>query len=99
MQPWFQIGFAREGIQEGLCKLHQAVHVGEVRGQAKGDAHRAATLHAQTGQKLIPANPFLLLKELWQRLLRLTLEKALKCFFGEMESSFTRARVAKAAGA
>src|SRR5260370_21292124 len=57
MKSGWQIAFSREGIQEGLCKLHQPVHVCEVRGKAARNAHSATALHTQRAEKLIPAHP------------------------------------------
>src|SRR2546430_6892165 len=41
MKPGWQIAFPREAIQEGLCKLHQPVDIGEVGDQAQRDAYGA----------------------------------------------------------
>ena len=53
MKPGRQIAFPREDIQQGPRKLHQPVHVCEVRDKTERDAHGATAPHPQIGEKLI----------------------------------------------
>src|SRR5579883_2493871 len=97
MQPWRQIGFSRKSIHESSGKLHQLVHIREVRGEAQRDAHSTAALHAQIGQKFIPGHTLLTLKKLWKSLLWLLMKDFMQRLFRQVESGLTCARVAETA--
>src|SRR5260370_14544987 len=97
MKSGWQIAFPREGIQEGLCKLHQPVHICEVRGQAERNAHGATALHTQVGEKLIPAHPPFPLEELRECVFGLLMEDCAQRLFLQIECRLTSARVTKAA--
>ncbi|SRR6266568_1632439 len=98
MKPGWQIAFPWEGIQEGLCKPHQPVHIGEVRNQAQRDAYGATTLHAQIGEKLIPTHSPFSREELRERVPGLLVEDLPQRLFRQMEGRFASTRVTKAAG-
>src|SRR5436309_12411140 len=91
------IVLAWEAVQERLGKAHKPVDVSEVRDQAERDPNCSATLHAQVGEKLIPFRLFLALEEFRQPCVRFALENPQQAFFREVESGFTRARIAEAA--
>src|SRR5260370_12759076 len=97
MKWGWKIAFSREGIQEGLCKLHQPVHVCEVRGKAERNAHCATALHTQVGEKLIPAHPSFPLEELRERVFGLLMEDFAQRLFRQIKGRFATARVPKAA--
>src|SRR5258708_23247040 len=97
MGAGWQIAFPREDIEEGLCKLHQPVHICEVRGQAERNAHGATALHTQVGEKLIPAHPPFPLEELRERVFGLLMEDFAQRLFRQIEGRFASARVTKAA--
>jgi hypothetical protein len=97
MKPGWQLAFPRERIQEGLRKLHQPVHICEVRDQAERDAHGATALHTQIGEKLIPAHPSFALEELRKRVLGLLMEDFPQRLFRQIEGRFASTRVTKAA--
>src|SRR5260370_38600025 len=97
MKWGWKIAFSREGIQEGLCKLHQPVHVCEVRGKAERNAHCATALHTQGGEKLIPAHPTFPLEELRERVFGLLMEDFAQRLFRQIEGRFAVPRLTKAA--
>jgi len=99
MKPGRQIAFPREDIQQGPRKLHQPVHVCEVRDKTERDAHGATAPHPQIGEKLIPAHPSFPFEELRKRVPGLLMEDFAQRLFRQMEGSFASARVTKAAGA
>src|SRR5438270_12949443 len=99
MKPGRQIAFPREDIQQGPRKLHQPIHVCEVRDKTERDAHGATALHPQIGEKLIPAYPSFPSEEMRKRVPGLLMEDFAQRLFREMEGSFASARVTKAAGA
>lgn len=97
MPSRWHIVLGREAVQERPGKVHKPVDVSEVRDQAERDPYCSATLHAQVGEKLIPFRLFLALQEFRQRRIRFALEDPQQAFFREVESGFTRARIAEAA--
>src|SRR6266566_2110255 len=97
MKPGWQIALPWEGIQEGLCKLHQPVHIGEVGDQAERNTYGATALHAQIPKKLIPTHPPFSLEELRERVPGLLVGDVPQRLFREMEGRFASTRITKTA--
>ncbi len=96
MQPRWQILFSRKGIQEGLRKLRELVHIGEVRDETQRDPYSTTALHTEISKELIPGHSFFPLEKARQDFLSLFLEDSLQGLFRQVESSFASTGVTKA---